>query len=82
MWIFFFSNLLHYLMCIYAFILNTYFESTLQHHKTLTNVNAEDDLQPPPPPPPPPPKKKEKEKNPAKLALIIYFNYYYYFKVL
>ena len=29
-------------MCIYAFILNIYFESKLQHHKTLTNDNAED----------------------------------------
>ena len=48
-------------MLIYAFILNTYFESTLQHHNTLINVNAEDDLHPP----------LQKKK---KLALIIYFN--------
>ena len=29
-------------MCIYAIIFNTYFESKVQHHKTLTNDNAED----------------------------------------
>ena len=46
MWIFFQINYI-ILMLIYAFILNTYFESTLQNHNTLINVNAEDGLHPP-----------------------------------